>query len=415
MFYDKTVLDSGITIITEPMDTVRSATLGIWCSVGSRDESPADAGMSHFIEHMMFKGTPTRTSAQISESFDRLGAELNAFTSKEYTCYYSRLIDQHLPEAVEILSDMVVNATLAEDACLSEREVVLEEISRYDDQPEDQVHELFARTLMPSHPLGLPVIGHKETVRGFDHAAASDFHTSHYTTGNVVVAASGALEHQAVVDMVSERLTLPVGPRAERVHATPVAEPGLAVITKDTEQAHIVWGVTGLPAYHEDRFALAMLDGVLGGGMASRLFQEIREKRGLAYAVYSYHSHFQDTGDFAIYAGTRPDNAAQVIGLITTEVDRLVNDGVTADELDRVRESIKGQMILGLESTRSRMTRLGKTQITGAELLSLDEIIERLDSVTLEVLHRLAGQIFTTNRTLAVIAPFGEDAVAHLM
>lgn len=213
MFYDKTVLDNGITVITEPMDTVRSVALGIWCSVGSRDESPADAGMSHFIEHMMFKGTPTRTAAQISESFDRLGAELNAFTSKEYTCYYARLIDQHLPEAVEILSDMVVNASLAQDACLSEREVVLEEISRYEDQPDDQVHELFASTLMPSHPLGLPVIGRKETVSGFDHDAAAAFHRRHYTTGNIVVAASGALEHQAIVDMVRERLTVPEGPR----------------------------------------------------------------------------------------------------------------------------------------------------------------------------------------------------------
>ncbi len=414
-FYDRTVLDNGITIITEPMDTVRSVALGIWCSVGSRDECPADAGMSHFIEHMMFKGTPTRTAAQISESFDRLGAELNAFTSKEYTCYYSRLIDEHLPEAVDILSDMVVNASLAEDACLSEREVVLEEISRYEDQPEDQVHELFASTLLPSHPIGLPVIGQKSTVSVFDHQSAAAFHQRHYTTGNIVVAASGAVEHQAVVDMIRSQLTLPAGARASRIHATPVSEPAISVVTKDTEQAHIVWGVTGLPSSHPDRYALAVLDGVLGGGMASRLFQEIREKRGLAYAVYSYHSHFQDTGDFAVYAGTRPDNAAEVIGLINTEVDRLVADGVTADELDRVRESIKGQMILGLESTRSRMTRLGKTEITGAELLSLDEIIERLDAVTLDGLDTLAGRIFGASRALAVIAPFGEDAIAHLM
>jgi len=310
---------------------------------------------------------------------------------------------------------MVVNASLAQDACVSEREVVIEEISRYDDQPEDQVHELFAASLMPSHPLGLPVIGHRGTVSGFDHDAASRFHQRHYTSGNIVVAASGAVDHQEVVDMVSKQLTFPEGPRTERVHATPVGASSLSVITKDTEQAHIVMGVTGLPARHEDRFVLAALDGVLGGGMASRLFQEIREKRGLAYAVYSYHSHYQDTGDFAVYAGTRPDNAAQVIGLINTEVDRLVNDGATADELDRVRESIKGHMILGLESTRSRMTRLGKVEVTGGELLSLDDIIERLDSITLDDLHRVAQQILTTDRTLAVIAPFAEDAVAHLM
>jgi predicted Zn-dependent peptidase len=415
MFYDKTVLDNGVTVITETMDTVRSVALGIWCSVGSRDEDPADAGMSHFIEHMTFKGTPTRSAVEISEAFDRLGAELNAFTSKEYTCYYSRLIDQHTADAVEILSDMIVNSTLAQDACLSEREVVLEEISRYEDAPDEQVHELFASTLMPSHPLGLPVIGSKGTVGAFDHDAAARFHREHYTTGNMVVAAAGALEHEAIVEMVRERLTLPRGPRTARTHAVPTAEPRLAVITKDTEQAHIVYGVVGLPARHEDRFTLAVLDAVLGGGMSSRLFQEIREKRGLAYAVYSYHAQYQDTGQFAIYAGTRPDNAAQVISLIKAEVDRMCSDHITADELDRVRESIKGSMILGLESTRSRMTRLGKTETTGGELLSLDEIIDRVDAVTIEGVRTLAQRLFNGQHALAAIAPFGEDAIANLL
>jgi predicted Zn-dependent peptidase len=415
MFYDKTVLDNGMTVITEEMDTVRSVALGIWCAVGSRDEAPYEAGMSHFMEHMMFKGTPTRSAAQISEAFDRLGAELNAFTSKEYTCYYSRLLDQHSGDAIKILSDMVVNASLAQDACLSEREVVLEEISRYEDAPDDQVHELFATTLMPSHPLGLPVIGRKETVGGFDHDAAADFHLKHYRTGNMVVAAAGALKHDEVVALVRENLRLPEGPRSVRQHAVPVTEPSLKVVTKETEQAHICFGVAGLPARDEDRFKLAVLDGVLGGGMSSRLFQEIREKRGLAYAVYSYHAQYQDAGEYVVYAGTRPDNAIEVITLIRQEIDKIVQNGITAEELDRVRESIKGQTILGLESTRARMTRLGKAEVTQGDLLSLDELVERIDAVTTAEVQGIAQRIFDGNHALAIIAPFGEDSVRHLL
>lgn len=415
MFYEQSQLDSGITVITESIDTVRSVTLGIWCSVGSRDESPAEAGMSHFMEHMMFKGTPTRSAAEISQAFDRLGAELNAFTSKEYTCYYARLLDQHADTAVTLLSDMVVNSSFAQDACLSEREVVLEEISRYEDAPDDQIHELFAGTLLPSHPLGLPVIGNKGTVGGFDSTAARTFHDTHYKTGNVTVAAAGALKHADIVALVRDNLTLPEGPRSARVHAVPATEPRLKVLTKDTEQAHICWGVAGLPSRDEDRFKLAILDGVLGGGMASRLFQEIREKRGLAYAVFSYHQAYQDTGEFVVYAGTRPDNAVAVIDLIKEAIDTMCDSGITADELDRVRESIKGSMILGLESTRNRMTRLGKALATNGELLSLDEIVERIDAVTADDVLALARRLFDGNHALAVIAPFGEDAVAHLL
>jgi predicted Zn-dependent peptidase len=367
------------------------------------------------MEHMMFKGTPTRTAADISEAFDRLGAELNAFTSKEYTCYYARLIDQHVGSAIEILSDMVVNASLADEAITSEREVVLEEISRYEDSPDDQIHEVFSGTLMPSHPLGLPVIGTRQTVSSFDHNAGAAFHHAHYKTGNVVVAAAGALNHEEIVAMVRERLTLPAGERSTRVHAVPTTEPRLTVIRKDTEQAHICFGVAGLEARHPDRFILAVLDGVLGGGMSSRLFQEIREKRGLAYAVYSYHAQYQDAGQFTVYAGTRPDNAAEVIRLIRSEIDRLCADGITSDELERVRESIKGQMILGLESTRARMTRLGKSEVTSGELLSLDEIVERIDAVTTDAVADIARRLFNGNHALAMIAPLDEADVAHLL
>jgi predicted Zn-dependent peptidase len=397
------------------MDTVRSVALGLWFAVGSRDEAAGEAGMSHFMEHMMFKGTPARSASDISETFDRLGAELNAFTSKEYTCFYSRLLDEHVETAVEVLGDMVTNSLLADEAIVSEREVVLEEISRHEDTPDDQVHDIFSQTLMPSHPLGLPILGRRETVGAFDHTSAADFHRRHYGTGNLVVAAAGALEHERIVEMVRAHLSLPVAPRSARTTASPTTTRQVRVLKKDTEQAHICWGVTALHARHEDRFTLAILDGVLGGGMASRLFQEIREKRGLAYAVYSYHALYQDTGEFVIYAGTRPDNAPDVLRLIREVVDGLTADGISDDELHRVREGIKGQMVLGLEATRSRMTRLGKSEVTGAELLSIDEIVERVDAVTVEGVNALARQLFDGNHALAMIAPIAEEDIAHLV
>lgn len=414
MFYDQTTLDNGITVISERMDTVRSVALGLWFAVGSRDESSHEAGMSHFMEHMMFKGTPTRSASDISETFDRIGAELNAFTSKEYTCYYARLLDEHVGTAVEVLSDMVVNSVFADDAIASEREVVLEEISRHEDAPDDAVHEVFSQTLMPEHPVGLPVLGRRETVGSFDHAAARDFHARHYGTGNLVVAASGALEHDTLVEMVRERITLPTTPRSARMTIEPTTASHLKVVRKDTEQAHICWGVKALHARHEDRFTLAILDGVLGGGMASRLFREIREKRGLAYAVYSYHTLYQDTGEFVVYAGTRPENAAEVLRLVAETVGEVVAHGITPDELERVREGIKGQMVLGLESTRSRMTRLGKSLVTGGELLSLDEIVARIDAVTVEDVHALAGRILDRDHTVTMIGPLSEEDVAHV-
>lgn len=415
MFYERTELDDGLVVITERMDAVRSVALGIWFAVGSRDEAPGEAGMSHFMEHMMFKGTPTRSAADISGTFDRLGAELNAFTSKECTCYYSRLLDEHVDTAVEVLSDMVANSLLAEDAIASEREVVLEEIARHDDAPDDAVHELFAATLLPGHPIGLPVLGRRQTVASFDREAASDFFRRHYTSGNAVVAAAGALDHDEIVELARTHLRLPAGPRQKRQAVAPVREPHLKVVRKNTEQAHICWGVTALHARHEARFALAILDGILGGGMSSRLFQEIREKRGLAYAVFSYHSLAQDTGQFVVYAGTRPENAAEVVRLIREEAESVAAFGVTEEEFERVREGLKGQLVLSLESTRSRMNPLGKSEVTGSELLSVDEVVARIDAVRPEDVHALAREIFDGNHTLAMIAPLDEEQVAHLL
>ncbi len=414
MFYRESVLDNGITVLTESMDTVRSVALAIWFAVGSRDENPDEAGMSHFMEHMMFKGTPTRSAATISETFDRLGADLNAFTSKEYTGYYSRVIDQHLPVAVEVLSDMVVNATLTDEACAKEREVVIEEIARLEDTPDDRVHELFARALWPDHPIGLPVLGNHDTVPRFGHEACMTFRQRHYLTGNCVVAAAGSVDHDALVELVQARFNLPTGPRSDRPIAEGRREGTPELLSKDTEQAHICYGVSCLDARHPDRFALAVLDNILGGGMSSRLFQEIREKKGLAYAIYSFHALYQDTGQFTVYAGTRPENAEQVVTLIQAEIDRILENGITQEELSRAKESLKGNLVLGLESTRNRMVRLGKNAVTGGELLSMDELVDRIDAVSVEDVRRVATEVIGTERVLAMIGPFTQDDVARL-
>ncbi|NTW27861.1 MAG: insulinase family protein [Coriobacteriia bacterium] len=416
MFYRKTVLDNGITVISEPMDSVRSITLGIWLAVGSRDETPEEAGMSHFMEHMMFKGTPNRTALQISEEFDRLGAELNAFTSKEYTAYYSRFVDEHLEKAFDVLADMVVNANVDDPSCVSEREVVIEEIARMEDAPDDLIHELFGQALWPDHPIGLPILGSRQTVGGFDHAQSAAFRARHYVSGNVVVAAAGNVDHDVLVAMAAEKLGgIASGSRSVRPVAHAVSASRLSVTQKDTEQAHICYGVSTMNAHHPDRFALSLLDGILGSGMASRLFQEIREKRGLAYAVYSFASLYQDTGAFAVYAGTRPGNAEEVVELIRAEMGNVARNGVTADELERVRQAAAGHMVLGMESTRNRMQRLGRNEIIGGEILSADEVLARYNAVTIDDLKRVSEEVLSSEKVLTVIGPFSAEDLEHLV
>jgi len=415
MFCEVTTLDNGISVISERIDTVRSVAIGVWFAVGSRDESAAESGMSHFLEHMMFKGTDTRSAADISQAFDGLGAELNAFTSKEYTCYYSRVIDRHLPTAIELLSDMVSNSLLADDACASEREVVIEEIARMEDTPDDRIHERFAKALWPGHPLGASILGSRESVSTFGNGSTAAFKDSHYTTGNCVVAAAGNVEHSQLVELIGKHLTLRSGSRTVRDSGFQSSPEPLSVLTRDTEQSHICYGVTALNAQHEDRFALSVADTIFGRGMSSRLFMEIREKLGLAYAVYSFVSLFQDTGQFAVYAGTRPSNTEQVVATIRNEIDRLCDSGVTAEELDRAKKAMMGSLVLGLESTPNRMTRLGKGLITNAELLSIDELVDRIESVTQADVIRVARESFSGPRSLAVIGPYAQDDIAHLI
>jgi predicted Zn-dependent peptidase len=414
-FCQRTVLDSGVTVLTESISSVRSVALGLWFAVGSRSETPEEAGMSHFLEHMLFKGTDTRSAADISESFDRLGAELNAFTSKEYTCYFARFLDEHLGTAVEILSDMVSHSVLDADAVTSEKEVVLEEIHRHDDAPDELVHDVFADALWPGHPLSRPILGTRETVGGFDRGAGLDYLKRHYGTGDLVVAAAGNVDHDRVVSLLQGHLSLPEIRPAERREISTDSPRALAVLTKDTEQAHVVWGVQGIRAGDDSRYALAVLDSILGGGMSSRLFQEIREKRGLAYAVYSYHALHRETGSLAVYVGTRPSNVEETLSLIRGQADSLASHGVTEEELHRAKESIKGHLVLGLESTRNRMTRLGKNEITKSEILSIDEIVTRVDAVQADDVTEIAAGLFGGDASLALVGPFEIGDMEHLV
>ena len=413
MFYRKSMLDNGITVISEPMESVRSVTLGIWFAVGSRDETPEEAGLSHFMEHMMFKGTPTRSARDISEEFDRMGAEFNAGTSKEYTVYYARFLDEHLPTAFEVLGDMVVNAVCAEEECVKERKVVIEEIGRMEDNPEDLVGEIFEGALMPEHPIGLPIIGSRETVSGFGHAASIAFRAKHFVTGNVVVAAAGSVAHDEVVALAERFLGgLPRGPRTPRELRKPAAQERATSIKRDTEQAHILLGMHTMDSRDPERFALQVMNDILGGGMSSRLFQKIREQRGLAYAVQSYPSLHQDTGEYAVYVGTNPENAKVVIELIKEEFADVAENGVTAEELARAKESAAGHLVLSTEATRNRMMRLGRSEVTGIEVLSAEDVIERMNALTLDDVKRVAARVLTAETTLAVIGPFEPEAVA---
>jgi predicted Zn-dependent peptidase len=416
VFYERTVLSNGVTVITESIPSVRSIAVGIWVAAGSRDENPEEAGISHFLEHMMFKGTPTRSATDISEAFDRLGAEVNAFTSEETTCYFSRVVDHHAPEAFSILADMVVRPLFEESASVSEREVVLEEISRIEDTPDQKADELFTETLWAGHPVGLPVIGRAETVGGFTPAHLRSYTSRHYRTGDIVVAAAGNLAHDAMVDLVCDHLAgLPVGERADRVLSTPTAERRVVVATKELEQAHICWGTLALAANDPDRFTLDLLNAVLGGSMASRLFREIREKRGLVYAVQSYVSRRADTGGITVYAGTRPDNSAEVIRLITEEVAKVLESGIDAEELARAKDSVEGALVLGLENTNRRMMRLGGAEAGSLELLSIDEVMERYAAVTLQDVHRVAKATLGGPRTLAVVGPHTQAEMEALL
>lgn len=416
----RTVLPSGLRVLTEAIPAMRSVSFGIWVAVGSRDETGPQAGAAHFLEHLLFKGTRKRTALDISAEIEAVGGETNAFTTKEYTCYYARVLDEDLPLAIDVMCDLVADSVLDAADVETERGVILEEIAMHDDEPGDEVHDLFARAVYGDHPLGRLISGTEETVTPMTRRQIQSFYRRRYTPPQIVVAAAGNLDHAAVVRLVRQALRgtpldtdaavpaahRPATPAVRTKPATTLVEP------KETEQAHVILGCPGIDRLDERRFALGVLNNVLGGGMSSRLFQEIREQRGLAYSVYSYASQYADSGLFAVYAGCAPGKVDEVLALTRAELATVAADGITAAELARGKGMSKGSFVLGLEDTGSRMSRLAKGELLYGNLMPVDELLARVDAVTLDEVNALAADLLTRSMSLAVVGPFDESAFA---
>jgi len=411
-----TELADGVTVVSEQLEQVRSVALGFFVDAGSAFEAETEGGYSHLLEHLLFRGTASYESEQIDQLFDSMGAELNAGTSKESTSVFTRVLDDHVDEAFPALAEMVWQPRIDDRSVEQEREIVLEELSMYEDDPQEQVFDIAAAALFAGAPLGRPVIGTRESVGGADPQEMREFHRHHYRGGTVVVAGAGAIEHERLVEHVRRAIDVAggeAGPLPERrphLPASPECAGQLSILEKPTEQTHLVVTSQGLPVSDERRFALRVLDSILGGSSSSRLFQEVREKRALAYSVFSFASFHEQTGQVGIYVGTRHENVATTCDVIAAELDRLREDGVTEAELDRARENVKGRTVLAMESTAARMNRLGSAVLAGLPLLSIDEVVDRLDAVTAEDLLELGRTTFAA--PLRSVAAIGPDSAA---
>lgn len=407
-----TTLPSGVRVVTEPMPDVRSVAVGWWVSVGSRDERGPVAGASHFLEHLLFKGTPRRTAAQIAGAIEAVGGDINAFTSKECTCFYARTLDRDLPLAVDVLGDLMTSSLIRGADVDAERRVVLEEIAMHTDTPDDLVHSVFDEALYGDHPLGREVLGDSHTIGAMTRAQVHRYYRRHYTPANLVVAVAGNVTQEQVVDLVGAAVDGWQPPEAAQPAATrrraPRLEPtATAVVRKrPTEQAHLVLGAPGLARSDPRRYAAGVLNQALGGGMSSRLFQQVRERRGLAYSVYSYLGMHSDGGSFAVYAGTTPGQADEVLSVVRDELRAVVDRGLDPRELEEAKGHLAGATVLALEDTSSRMSRLGKALCTGAPLLSLDETLESIAAVDAEAVAALAAQLLSGPFSLALVGPF---------
>jgi predicted Zn-dependent peptidase len=391
------------------MPSVRSVTLGVWIPTGSASESDAEAGLSHLTEHMLFRGTARYGSLEIDQIFDTMGAELNAGTGKESTSVYARVIDEHLPAAFDVVADMVWHPRLDAGDLANEREIVLEEIAMYEDDPQDQVFDLLGEAIFGDHPLGRAVIGRSEVVAETTVQQLADFHGAHYSPADVVIAAAGSLDHDAIVAL-ARAVDMPErGPVSLPPPVPDELGPRLRFLRKDTEQYHLTLGQPALARDDERRFTLRVLDNILGGTSSSRLFQEVRERRGLAYNVGSFQALYATTGQIGIYLGTRPDNVAPALRVVAEELERLREDGVTAEELERSKENVKGHIVLSLESTPARMNRLGSAVLNAMALLSVDEVVERIEAVTLDGLTELTRELLAPERLSAAAIGTDED------
>lgn len=411
-------MPSGLRIVTEEVSTSRSAAVGIWANVGSRDEVKSVAGASHFLEHLLFKGTKRRTALEISSSIEAVGGEMNAFTGQEYTCFYARVIDNDLPLAVDVVTDLITSSTFTAEDVDSERTVVLSEIAVRDDDPSDYIHELYLDTVYGDSPIGRSILGTVDSINKMPRNSIYNYYKKHYQPENLVVSVAGNVKHKKVVKLVEEALSrddfLDAPPKKHQTRiATPVKTPGLGkvgIIDRKTEQAHILYGFPGLARNDERRFALSVLSSAVGGGMASRLFQEIREKRGLAYTTYSYPQQFAGTGTLAFYAGCKVEKAEEVIKLMREISESVAQHGLTAEEISRAKGAVTGGLILGQEDTGSRMSRIGKSELVYGEIMSFDDILAKVRSVTPEQVHQLARDLFTAPATLALVGPFRSSA-----
>jgi predicted Zn-dependent peptidase len=402
-----TELDSGVRVVTETVPEVRSVALGLWVRTGSRDETPKQAGVSHFLEHMLFKGTERHSAIEISETFDGFGAAVNAATGKETTHLHARFLDEHTDEAFELLSEMLLGPTYAEVD--SEREVVLEEIAMYEDEPMDRVHDFLAEAVFGEHPLGRRVLGTADVIASIPVPEIGAYHDSRYVGSNVVVSAAGHVDHDEICAL-AERFVAPRSvPEQKRNGAAAPSEPRLRFHQKDTEQYHICFGAPGLTRDDDRRFALAVLDSIFGGSTSSRLFVEVREKRGLAYSVGSYSDQYTDLGLVATYVGTREDNVEEACGLIATELERLRSQPVTEEEITRGKEHLKGRTVLSAESTATRMSRNARAILFGLPLYTLDEMLAKVEAVTIDDITALSEELYDQERLSAACIGRSED------
>ena len=410
----RTVLPSGLRIVTEEERSVRSAAFGIWVNVGSRDETVSTAGASHFLEHLLFKGTKRRSSLEISSAIEAVGGETNAFTSKEYTCFYARVIDKDLPLAVDVISDLITSSVVKADDVDAERKVVLEEIAMRDDDPSDLIHDLFLERYYGDTPLGRPILGTVESIKGMSRSTVFNYYQKRYQPEDLVVAVAGNIKHKSVVAMVESALSkdgfLDQAKKDYQVRSSPkINVPGRGKVTlldRKTEQAHIVYGVPGVARDDKRRFALSILSSALGGGMSSRLFQEIREKRGLAYSTYAYSQQFAGSGVLSFYVGCKPEKAEESIKIIQSILHNVAENGLTQEEISRAKGAVSGSLVLSQEDTGSRMSRIGKSELVYGQVMSFDQILQEIADVTPEQIKEIARQSLPISPTLAVVGPF---------
>lgn len=406
--YQRATLPNGLKIICESIPHVHSVSIGVWVGTGSRYENPENNGISHFIEHMLFKGTSRRTTKQIAEEIDAVGGQLNAFTTKEYTCYYVKVLGERFHLGVDLLADMFTNSLFAPEEIEKEKQVVLEEIKCYEDSPDELVHDLFAGAVMKGHPLGRPILGTPESITRINRQVIMDYLLQHYTSDNIVFAAAGNVQIDQIIAAVEKSFLKLTGKIITKLPPLPVFKQEIILKSKDTEQVNLCVGTRGINRGHLDRYAVFVLDSILGGSVSSRLFQELREERGLVYVTGSNHSAYKDTGLFTVYAGTSLKNYHEVVDLIKQEIKRFYNEPLNDKELNRAKEQLKGNMLLGLESTCNRMSRIAKSELYQEKLLTPEESVAKLEAVTKEDVSRVAGEMFGSNElTITAIGPFG--------